>query len=444
MKRIIWFLALWLTGSGLLLADTSGLETIFDPAGDVWKLGADNFPTQYSEFGFHWVAANSHDTATTTRPKLTFAGLPVLETIARFEQKTLKELTASLYNRGDAGDIEESDFQKLIERMDTNLTAWAGSKGVLFKGQERTTAITLQRKSWVKGPHRIDLVWSFSEKSRHQGVAEPRPEFARLVVTAFDPAHDPRNYVIASAAPIQTKYISPTELRARVKHESNGDVVITGVPMVDQGQKGYCAAAVAERLLRYYGRTLDQHEIAQLANTTAGAGTKPEQMVAAFRRISTETRMDVGVLHEFNAREFEQLLSDYNRAAKKAHKSEVSLMLQRGDALMVYREMDPALLKEVRLKRDAQLANFKATINKSVANGVPLSWGCILGVAKEKPEVKGFGGHFRLIIGYNDRTQEILYTDTWGAGHELKRLSLADAWMITIGLYSLQPSDLHF
>ena len=111
---------------------------------------------------------------------------------------------------------------------------------------------------------------------------------------------------------------------------------------------------------------------------------------------------------------------------------------------MVYREMDPALLKEVRLKRDAQLANFKATINKSVANGVPLSWGCILGVAKEKPEVKGFGGHFRLIIGYNDRTQEILYTDTWGAGHELKRLSLADAWMITIGLYSLQPSDLHF
>ena len=50
----------------------------------------------------------------------------------------------------------------------------------------------------------------------------------------------------------------------------------------------------------------------------------------------------------------------------------------------------------------------------------------------------------RLIISDNDRTQEILYTDTWGVGHELKRLGLADAWTITIGLYCLQPRDLHF
>ncbi|MEI8064628.1 MAG: hypothetical protein WCH84_11260 [Verrucomicrobiota bacterium] len=444
MKYIAWLLALWLAGSGLGRADANGLESIFDGAGAVWKLEADNFLTRYRGLGFHWVAANNHDAAATTRPALTFAGLPVLETIARFEQNALKELTASLYNRGDAGDLSEAEFQKLVERVETNLTAWAGTKGTLFKDQERTTVITLHRKSWIKGPHRLDLVWSYSEKSRRQGVAEPRPEFVRLIVTAFDPAHDPRNYATAATAPSQTKYISPAELRARVKHAANGDVVITGVPMVDQGKKGYCAAAVAERLLRYYGRTLDQHEIAQLANTTAGAGTKPEQMVAAFRRISTETRMDVGVLHEFNLHEFEQLLNDYNRAAKKARKPEVNLMLQRGDALMVYREMDPALLKEARLKRDAQLANFKTTINKSIANGVPLSWGCVLGVAKEKPEVKGFGGHFRLIIGYNDRTQEILYTDTWGAGHELKRLPLADAWMITLGLYNMQPSDLHF
>ena len=444
MKRIAWLLALWLVGSGLVLADSNGLESIFDGTGDVWKLEVDNFLVRYRSFGFHLVAANNHDAASTTRPALTFAGLPVLETIARFEQNALKELTASLYNRGDAGDLSEAEFQKFIERVDTNLTTWAGTKGTLFKDQERTVSITLHRKSWIKGLHRLDLVWSYSEKSRRQGVAEPRPEFARLIITAFDPAHDPRNYVTAATAPSQTKYISPAELRARVKRTANGDVVIAGVPMVDQGKKGYCAAAVAERLLRYYGRTLDQHEIAQLANTTAGAGTKPEQMVAAFRRISTETRMDVGVLHEFNLREFEQLLNDYNRAAKKARKPEVNLMLRQGDPLMVYHEMDLGLLKEARLKRDAQMTEFKATITKNVNNGVPLSWGCVVGLAKEQPVVSGFGGHFRLIIGYNDRTQEVLYTDTWGAGHELKRLALTDAWMITLGLYNMQPSDLRF
>ena len=450
MKRIAWLVVFWLAGGGWLLADTNSLETIFDPAGNVWKLGAANFLAEYRAFGFHWVAANNQDAVTTTRPGLTFAGLPVLETIARFEPTALHELTASLYNRGDAGELDEADFQKLIARVDASLTTWAGTKGVLFKTQERTTSATLHRKTWIKEPHRIDLVWSFSEKSRSQGVAADRPEFARLLVTRFDPAHDPRNYVIATAAPAQAKYISAAELRARIKRDPNGDVVLTGVPMVDQGQKGYCAAAVAERVLRYFGRTLDQHEIAQLANTTAGAGTNPEQMVAALRRISDETHMDVTVLHDFNVREFEQLMSDYNRAAKKARKPEADYMHRQGNTTILespitaYHTLDPALLKDVRLKRDSQMAEFKNTITKSINNGVPLTWGCVVGVVKEKPEMKGFGGHMRLIIGYNDRTQEILYTDTWGAGHELKRLSLADAWTITLGLYSLQPADLHF
>ena len=449
MKRIAWLLTLWLAGSGWTLADTNGLETIFDSAGAVWKLDADNFLTQYREFGFHWVAANNQDAAATTRPALTFAGLPVLETIARFEQKTLKELTTSLYNRGDAGELDEADFQKLIAHVDTNLTTWAGAKGVLFKGQERTASVTLQRKSWIKGPHRIDLVWSFSEKSR--SVTEPRPEFARLLVTPFDPVHDPRNQIIPNIAPSQPKHISTTELKARVKHESTGDVVITGVPMVDQGKKGYCADAVAERLLRYYGRTLDQHEIAQLANTSTGGGTNPEQLVAALRHISDETHMDVNVLlREFNAREFEQLMSDYNRAAKKAHKSEVEFMHRQGNVnfidspITVYRDMDPALLKEVRLKHNSQMTKFTSAITEHINNGVPVAWDCVIGVVKEKPEIKSVGGHMRLIIGYNDRSQEILYTDTWGAGHELKRLSLADAWTITFSLYSLQPNDLNF
>jgi hypothetical protein len=45
----------------------------------------------------------------------------------------------------------------------------------------------------------------------------------------------------------------------------------------------------------------------------------------------------------------------------------------------------------------------------------------------------------RLIIGYNTKTQEVLYTDSWGAGHELKRMAAADAWTITTGLTSVEP-----
>jgi hypothetical protein len=45
----------------------------------------------------------------------------------------------------------------------------------------------------------------------------------------------------------------------------------------------------------------------------------------------------------------------------------------------------------------------------------------------------------RFIIGYNSTTREIVYSDSWGRGHEEKRMPLNDAWTITTGLSSLQP-----
>jgi hypothetical protein len=46
----------------------------------------------------------------------------------------------------------------------------------------------------------------------------------------------------------------------------------------------------------------------------------------------------------------------------------------------------------------------------------------------------------RLIVGLNPKTHEIYYSDTWGLGHELKKMPLANAWTITDGLYTLEPS----
>jgi hypothetical protein len=46
----------------------------------------------------------------------------------------------------------------------------------------------------------------------------------------------------------------------------------------------------------------------------------------------------------------------------------------------------------------------------------------------------------RLIVGFNPRTQQIYYSDTWGMGHELKKMPMANAWTITDGLFTLEPS----
>jgi hypothetical protein len=54
----------------------------------------------------------------------------------------------------------------------------------------------------------------------------------------------------------------------------------------------------------------------------------------------------------------------------------------------------------------------------------------------------GQGGHLRLIIGYNTRTKEIIYSDTWGRGHEKKRMPIDNAFTMTRSLFSMEPKGL--
>lgn len=421
---------------------TPELDKLLDKDGKVWAVGADEFADTQSSTGFRWLSATAKDTARSTDPRLTFGGLPVLEALARFDGGTLKGLSLSLYNRGDAGTMREEEFLPLLASIDKSLTTWARSGGIAFKGEERTTSVTVMRKAWVKGPHRVDMIWSFTAKSRERGVDANRPEYVRLEITRFDPLDDPRHLIATS---LQSRMKAPTlfDLRARVSHTANGDVLVPDVPMVDQGPKGYCAAAVAERLLRYFGKEIDQHEIAQLANTSANGGTTPQAMVAALRRVGDEFGLDVTVQQDFNVAEFEMLVKNYNRSAKSFHVMPIELAAA-NSLPQIYKEMDTDLLRELRLRRDGEMISFGQTVTRYIGNGLPLAWAVMYGKIRETPPVRGVGGHIRLIIGYNSRTAEILYSDSWGAGHELKRLSLTDAWTMTLGLYTIQPRDIRF
>ena len=75
--------------------------------------------------------------------------------------------------------------------------------------------------------------------------------------------------------------------RGQVKRDqASGDVYVPTVPMVDQGQKGYCAVACAERMLRYYGVDVDANEVAQIANSSAEGGTSARAMFDALKHLT--------------------------------------------------------------------------------------------------------------------------------------------------------------
>jgi hypothetical protein len=50
------------------------------------------------------------------------------------------------------------------------------------------------------------------------------------------------------------------------------------------------------------------------------------------------------------------------------------------------------------------------------------------------------GGHMRLIIGYNPKTDEVVYTDSWGKGHEYKKMPMAQAYACSMAVYNMSPT----
>jgi hypothetical protein len=44
-----------------------------------------------------------------------------------------------------------------------------------------------------------------------------------------------------------------------------------------------------------------------------------------------------------------------------------------------------------------------------------------------------------MIIGYNEKENKIVFSDSWGAGHEYKTMNADDALKATQGLFSMKP-----
>lgn len=393
---------------------------------NVWQTTAHDFLTADGGAGFHWVST-ARDAVETTRPGLTLFKIPVNDAVANFTGDKLSGVTILFYNRGDAGALDKEKFDSLVQQCVNAVTAFAGVKFSQL-GKDPANAVKAYGLAWQNATTRLLLEYSFTKTPE----IPFRAEFVRLTIT---PPEKPKGLIeqsLAASRPAE-KFSGATH----VKHESGGDVWIDGVPMVDQGEKGYCVVASAERVMRYYGAHVDQNELAELANTSAARGTNPEMMVDSLEKLANRLRVKVRTLLAFDPMQFEKMWNDYNQAAKRQHEDVIGHDVDSLSA--VFKEMKPDILRAVRTKNRADMDRFFRLVQSHVNEGVPPLWSLMVGIIREPKDPPGFGGHMRLIIGYNATTQEIIYTDSWGYGHEKKRMPLADAWTMTLGLYAIEP-----
>ena len=254
---------------------------------------------------------------------------------------------------------------------------------------------------WETDDTRYLLEWS-ATKGSHVKAIPFRAEFIRLAIRPNVSAPVPVGAVPVTSRDLVKRFVG----RDHVERLAGGDVKLKDVPMVDQGEKGYCVVASVERVLRYYGGTVDQHELAQIANSDAAGGTSMYAMLASLKRLTARLGVKVRSLYEWNIRDFLKMLEDYNRATKRGKLApEVELPGRIIDPDSCFAQMKPEIFKEVRMKSSADFGRFKRDIQRSIDEGVPLLWSVRLGIVREKEIPQASGGHMRIIIGYNTATQ---------------------------------------
>ena len=399
---------------------------------DVWEAEQGAVDSELTSLHFEWISA-ARDVARSSTPGLVFRNRPLNEAILAFHNGKLAEARLSYFNRGDSSALREDEFEALLAGITADLSATTGVAPV-ERGRDPGNVVRAQGRIWDAGGTRYLLEWSVTKESRVR-VIPFRAEFIRLTLRRLPPARLP-----VGAPPVRVRdTVQAFVGRDHVEKLPNGDAKLKGLPMVDQGEKGYCVVASVERIMRYYGASVDQHELAQIADTDAALGTSTAAMLSSLRRLTGRLGIKVRSLYQWNARDFLKLIDDYNRATKGGKLAPELPLPYVADSDAFFSQVKPEIYKQVRMKSAADFGRFQRDIERSIDEGTPLLWSVRLGIVNESNSPQRTGGHMRIIIGYNRTTGEILYSDSWGPDHGEKRMAIDDAWVITNGLSTLQP-----
>lgn len=191
--------------------------------------------------------------------------------------------------------------------------------------------------------------------------------------------------------------------RGFIEKRDNGDVVVTNIPMVDQGPKGYCVPATAERVMRFLGIPADMYLLAMAGETQAGGGTSVDLLLS-----------NIG--------------SDIKRKGR-------SFDIETGELKMrdVKRSIDdgiPIMWALFSTSQFNDIATARTEKRKSE------SWGAYreeVLAAAEDPALSPDRdrGHVVIIMGYNEDTNEIAFSDSWGERYLERWITLPEAEQVS-------------
>ena len=230
---------------------------------------------------------------------------------------------------------------------------------------------------------------------------------------AFLLSHVPDEYVSLAIQTIaaadnrgNTERVPDAVVRERargfIEKRDNGDVVISNIPMVDQGPKGYCVPATAERCMRFLGIPADMYLLAMAGETQAGGGTSVDVLLSNIGR-------------------------DIKRKGRSFDIIEGELKMR--DIMKSVNSGIPMMWTLFSTKAFNETANDRMKVRKE-------SWeehkSAAAAAAAEPSLTPDYdSGHVVIIIGYNEETNEIAFSDSWGEKYTERWITLPEAEQVS-------------
>lgn len=196
------------------------------------------------------------------------------------------------------------------------------------------------------------------------------------------------------------------KLKERVIQRPNGDVIISELPMANQGQKGFCVTATLERYLRYFGIETDMYSISTASGSLQEGGTSLDAMEKAVYPVLKR-----------NLRKLVLVSPDLRPAA-------ISNYIDKGLPLIwgMYSmpEFNETINARMQLRStitdqdewEKQLKKARAQVNR-IKTSVEQAHAC-------------------MIIGYNRKTDELAVSDSWGPEYAERWITVREARRISM------------
>lgn len=287
-------------------------------------------------------------------------------------------------NKGDAGrDNFSASPKELLDVLDEAIEM-DGDKitkrlSSLGEPEQRTTATGRGMKERLQ-------IWYWQDHAFALAVQDEEYVALRIM---------PKALVESRGRPEHSGSVAVREAaKANVDKRDNSDVVITNIPMVDQGPKGYCAPATLERVMRYMGVRADMYLLAMAGQTGVGGGTSVKELLDGT----------------------EKYLGDAGRKMEPARMRlkvrNVAKYIDEGQPILWAMYSTPEYnavansLSEARTKY-TNIGEWKEALEKNLD-----------GIAELKQNIET--SHICLIVGYNEETDEIAVSDSWGPQYQMR------------------------